>query len=95
MKEVLLKVLRNSLLSVVGGMLIWFFAHSLLLPVTDAGDSEGHGPDVGTVEWNGVIQRRAESYRRDAIDYGVISGMLAFTALTMVSIRRNPRDSLL
>ena len=88
---IIIKILSNLLLSVVCGTLIWWLAQALLLPVTDADDGAGHGPDAGTVEWHGVIQRRTERYQRDAIDYGVMGGVVAFTALTLVWRLRHRR----
>lgn len=89
MKEVVIIVLRNLFLSAVCGTLIWFLAHFMLLPVTDVDDGYGHGPDAGTVEWNNVIQGKTEAYQRKAKENGVIGGVLAFVALTLVSVQGN------
>jgi hypothetical protein len=50
-----MKVLRNILLSVVFGTLIWFIAHSLLLPVREAVTAQGMG-------WIGALSNGITPY---------------------------------
>lgn len=91
MKKILMKLFVNVLLSIAFGMLLWFGAHSLWLPVTDAGDSEGHGPDIDTIEGQNVIRAKTERYRREAKTTGLIGGAVAFTGLTLLSARPSRR----
>lgn len=89
MKKIVISILRNLLLSLVFGMLIWFPGLAMLLPVTEADDGYGHGPDKGTVEWNNAIQRSTEACERIARNAGVISAAAAFMALTVIMVRRS------
>lgn len=40
-----LKVFARIMLSILFGLLVWFAAHSLVLPVTEVDDGYGHGSD--------------------------------------------------
>ena len=82
-----MKALINLLLSAVFGALVWFVAHSILLPVTDPSDSEGHGPDAGTNEWNHAVQFQTQYYERRVLYSGLIAGALAFAILSIKDAR--------
>lgn len=72
-----MKILLSVILSIVFGLLVWLIAHSLLLPVSDAGGSEGHGPDTGSAEWRGLTERKTEDRQREALSVGVGPGAAA------------------
>ena len=76
-----MKIFTSLILSVVFGLLVWFVAHSLLLPVTDAIDSEGHGPDVGSAEWHNSIRHTTEHRQRKVLYLGVGAGTVALIVL--------------
>jgi hypothetical protein len=77
-----MKILASLILSVIFGLLIWAAAQSLLLPVTDASDGAGHGPDPGGKEWHYVINRRTENSRRLALYLGAGAGTVMLMVLS-------------
>lgn len=76
------------LLSVALGLSSYGLALLLLLPVTDASDGEGHGPDRDTPEWQHAIDRQTERRHGWAGNLGISVGAVSLPVAFWLMQRR-------
>jgi len=84
-------LIRTLACSVGSGILVWLIVHAILLPVVDASDGQGHGPDIGSSEWHSAIAHQTKRKKRDAAIAGIIAGS-AMLPVFMLAGRRTNRN---
>jgi hypothetical protein len=60
------------------GVLAWLIVHAALLPVVDVSDGQGHGPDIGSVEWHSAMVHQTQRRERVSAMAGLTLGVLSF-----------------
>ncbi len=81
-------LIRTMAWSVGSGILVWLIVHAILLPVVDASDGQGHGPDIGSGEWHSAIAHQTKRKKRDAAVAGIIAGFATLPVFVIVERRR-------
>lgn len=76
------------LLSIALGLSSYGLTLLLLLPVTDASDGEGHGPDRDTPEWHHAIDRQTERRHGWASNLGIGVGAVSLPIAFCLMRRR-------
>jgi hypothetical protein len=84
----MISFLRTMACSVGSGILVWLIAHAILLPVVDAGDGRGHGPDIGSGEWHSAIAHQTKKRKRKAAVAGILAGSLTVPVWVMAERER-------
>lgn len=82
-------ILSALLLSVCLGSSSYFLAASFLLPVTDASDGQGHGPEKYSREWERAIAYKTERRQQWIGGIGLGVGALTFPASVLLLLRQN------
>lgn len=77
MRNLVGRILFTLVVSIIVGSGAWFAVRAISLPVTDASDGEGHGPDQGSREWYGAIAHKTRQREQMAIYSGLAIGGLA------------------
>ncbi len=81
-------LIRTIACSVGSGILVWLIVQAILLPVVDAGDGQGHGPDIGSGEWHSAIAHQTKRKKRKAAVSGIIAGFSTLPVYVIVERRR-------
>jgi len=83
----MMSLIRVLAWSVGMGILVWLIAHAILLPVVDASDGQGHGPDIGSFEWHSAIAHQTKMKKHDAGVAGLIAGALLIPVFVLIERR--------